>query len=218
MISVLVPSRNRPTLLRESLSSLGYGDFETLVYIDNDDPSRREYMEVPTTYTLVGKRHGYPGLQHYINELCKLATGDWLFLWNDDALMKTPDWWKKVHETDKPEVINFDANPLNNLFPLVSRQMYEAMEHFSLSPHNDSWVQDIANKLGIHTHVPGVEIYHRRMELNDKTKSETQAAYATTSPAYDGMWELRDKDAEKIMEVLWKLGFADLVNLVFRQH
>lgn len=202
MISVLVPSRNRPTLLRESLSSLGYGDFETLVYIDNDDPSRREYMEVPTTYTLVGKRHGYPGLQHYINELCKLATGDWLFLWNDDALMKTPDWWKKVHETDKPEVINFDANPLNNLFPLVSRQMYEAMEHFSLSPHNDSWVQDIANKLGIHTHVPGVEIYHRRMELNDKTKSETQAAYATTSPAYDGMWELRDKDAEKIMEVL----------------
>lgn len=202
MISVLVPSRNRPTLLRESLSSLGYGDFETLVYIDNDDPSRREYMEVPTTYTLVGKRHGYPGLQHYINELCKLATGDWLFLWNDDALMKTPDWWKKVHETDKPEVINFDANPLNNLFPLVSRQMYEAMEHFSLSPHNDSWVQDIANQVGIHTHVPGVEIYHRRMELNDKTKSETQAAYATTSPAYDGMWELRDKDAEKIMEVL----------------
>lgn len=202
MISVLVPSRNRPTLLRESLSSLGYGDFETLVYIDNDDPSRREYMEVPTTYTLVGKRHGYPGLQHYINELCKLASGDWLFLWNDDALMKTPDWWKKVPETDKPEVINFDANPLNNLFPLVSRQMYETLGHFSLSPHNDSWVQDIANKLGIHTHVPGVEVYHRRMELNDKTKFETQSAYATTSPAYDGMWELRDKDAEKIMEVL----------------
>ena len=202
MISVLVPSRNRPTLLRESLSSLGYGDFETLVYIDNDDPSRREYMEVPTTYTLVGKRYGYPGLQHYINELCKLATGDWLFLWNDDALMKTPDWWKKVPETDKPEVINFDANPLNNLFPLVSRQMYETLGHFSLSPHNDSWVQDIANQVGIHTHVPGVEIYHRRMELNDKTKFETQAAYATTSPAYDAMWELRDKDAKKIMEVL----------------
>lgn len=202
MISVLVPSRNRPTLLRESLSSLGYGDFETLVYIDNDDPSRREYMEVPTTYTLVGKRHGYPGLQHYINELCKLASGDWLFLWNDDALMKTPDWWKKVPETDKPEVINFDANPLNNLFPLVSRQMYETLGHFSLSPHNDSWVQDIANQVGIHTHVPGVEIYHRRMELNDKTKFETQAAYATTSPAYDAMWELRDKDAKKIMEVL----------------
>lgn len=202
MISVLVPSRNRPTILRESLSSLGYGDFETLVYIDNDDPSRREYMEVPTTYTLVGKRHGYPGLQHYINELCKLASGDWLFLWNDDALMKTPDWWKKVPETDKPEVINFDANPLNNLFPLVSRQMYETLGHFSLSPHNDSWVQDIANQVGIHTHVPGVEIYHRRMELNDKTKFETQAAYATTSPAYDAMWELRDKDAKKIMEVL----------------
>jgi len=159
-------------------------------------------MEVPTTYTLVGKRHGYPGLQHYINELCKLASGDWLFLWNDDALMKTPDWWKKVPETDKPEVINFDANPLNNLFPLVSRQMYETLGHFSLSPHNDSWVQDIANQVGIHTHVPGVEIYHRRMELNDKTKFETQAAYATTSPAYDGMWELRDKDAKKIMEVL----------------
>lgn len=202
MISVLVPSRGRPELLQESIDSLGVGDFEILAYVDNDDPCLSEYMKVPTTYTLVGKRHGYPGLNHYINDLCKIATGDWLFLWNDDALMKTPDWWKKVPETDKPEVINFDANPLNNLFPLVSRQVYETLGHFSLSPHNDSWVQDIANQVGIHTHVPGVEIYHRRMELNDKTKSETQAAYATTSPAYDAMWELRDKDAKKIMEVL----------------
>jgi len=202
MISVLIPSRGRPELLRESIDSLGVGDFEILVYVDRDDPYLTEYMQVPTTYTLVGKRHGYEGLQHYINDLCKIATGDWLFLWNDDAIMNTIGWWQKVHQPDRPEVINFDSNLINNLFPLVSRQMYEAMGHFSLSPHNDSWVQDIANKLGIHTHVPGVEVYHRRMELNDKTKFETQSAYATTSPAYDGMWELRDKDAEKIMEVL----------------
>lgn len=202
MISVLIPSRGRPELLRESIDSLGVGDFEILVYVDRDDPYLTEYMQVPTTYTLVGKRHGYEGLQHYINDLCKIATGDWLFLWNDDAIMNTPIWWKKVHQPDRPEVINFDSNLINNLFPLVSRQMYEAMGHFSLSPHNDSWVQDIANKLGIHTYVPGVYIYHRRMELDDQTKTESQAAYSTTSPAYEEMWQLRDEDAKKIMEVL----------------
>lgn len=202
MISVLVPSRGRPELLRASLESLGEGDFEILVHLDDDDPELSEYLSIPTTYTIIGKRYGYKGLHHYINTLCRVAYGDWLMLWNDDAVMDTPGWADKLHQPTKPEVINFDHQDDQNLFPLVSRQMYEAMGHFSLSTHNDSWVQDIANEVGIHTYIPGVRVIHLRDGLDDETKRESQSAYATTSPEYNTLASFRKQDANKIRRLL----------------
>lgn len=31
-------------------------------------------------------------MHHWVNDLCALAAGDWLFLFNDDARMRTNDW------------------------------------------------------------------------------------------------------------------------------
>jgi hypothetical protein len=204
-VSVLVPSRERADMLWSSVTSLGDGDYEVLVYVDNDDPQKPAYIlqANKNTSILFGPRHTYRNLHEYYNQLAKLARGDWLMLWNDDAEMLST-WMTKLPEATKPEVLNlYDENPLNNLFPLISRQMYEAMGHFSLSPHNDSWVQDIANTLGIHTHVPGVTIKHHREDIDDSTKRDTQAWYGETSPAHYAaeMQELMAKDIERIRRV-----------------
>ena len=95
MISVLVPSRQRPDLLARSIESLGDGDIEALVRVDEDDPRLEDYLALPDVEVVVGPHHGYAALQHYYNELAHRARGDWLFLWNDDCLMQGDDWRDK---------------------------------------------------------------------------------------------------------------------------
>lgn len=205
MISVLVPTRERSAMFYESIKSLG-DNVEILAYVDIDDPQLSGYLSIvqDNLTFVIGKRFTYHKLHEYYNKLARLASGDWLMLWNDDAEMMTPNWTEFLHAPISPEVINFDKNEQNNLFPIISRQMYQAMGHFSLSPHNDSWVQDIANILSIHTYIDGVNIQHHRDIIDDSTKRETQAAYETTSPLHysDELQRLMQIDIEKIKENL----------------
>lgn len=206
MVSVLLPSRNRALMCETSIRTLGSKDIEILIYVDYDDPELHKYSLLGNNFTtvIIGPRFTYKKLHEYYNLLAKISKGDWLMLWNDDAEMLTSNWTDKLPPTDKPVVINFDSNPLNNLFPIISRQMYEAMGHFSLSPHNDSWVQDIANDMGIHTYIPDVTVKHLRDIIDDDTKRETQSAYSETSPLHYGheLQELMQIDMQKIKEKL----------------
>lgn len=204
MISVLMPSRARPELAYTSLQSLGEG-IEPLVWVDDDDPELEAYkaLNVPV---IIRPRVGYPNMHGMINYLAKQAKGDWLLLWNDDALMHTPDWISKLPtSTHKPQVLNiYNSNPEVNLFPLINRAMYNTMGHYSLSAHCDSWVQDIGNVLGIHTYVPGIDVEHIRDRLNDETKQHSQGAYATTSPLHSGeeMQAAMQVDIDKLKGLL----------------
>jgi hypothetical protein len=205
-VSVLMPTRQRAEMARKSIESLGTG-VEVLLWIDDDDPQMDEYLklkEIKGTAADGGPRVGYQNMHLMVNKLAEQATGDWLLLWNDDALMHTPDWTAKLPTpTYKPEVLNiYNSNPEVNLFPLINRAMYEAMGHYSLSAHCDSWVQDIGNELGIHRFIEGVEVEHLRERINDETKNHSQGAYATTSPLHssDRMKELMQIDIAKIRE------------------
>lgn len=210
MISVLMPSRGRPELAKESLESLGEEDsqFEVLLYVDDDDMSVVKYQDLAGFNVKVFRKQrvGYKNFHVMINFLAEKAKGDALMLWNDDAFMMTSDWAPKLNKLDysKPVVYNFfdPMNKLNNLFPVISRPMYEAMGHFSLNTHCDSWVQDIANELKIHKPVGAINCMHRREYLSDRTKMETQETYKTSSPEYDTMTKERAEDALKIKELL----------------
>lgn len=204
-VSVLLPTRERAQMAKESIESLGGGDFEVLLYVDTDDPQLKAYKSLASdrVKVFVEPRLTYANFHRMVNFLAKKAKGDWLLLFNDDMRIDG-DW--KVPDADKPQVLNFwDPNNMrNNLAPIISRSMYETMGHFSLSTHCDSWVQDIANELGIHVPVPGVRVTHLRESLNDATKSHSQPVYATSSPEYDGleMMKLRMIDMEKLRENL----------------
>jgi hypothetical protein len=181
-------------------------NIEVLIWVDNDDPQWGDYKSLDAQI-FSQPRVGYPRMHEMVNFLATKAKGDWLLLWNDDALMHTSDWVSKLPTIthDYPQVLNiYNSNPEVNLFPLINRCMYDTMGHYSLSAHCDSWVQDIANQLDIHTFVPDIEVEHLRDKINDETKQHSQGAYATTSPLHSSarMIELLEEDIKKIKRIM----------------
>jgi hypothetical protein len=206
-ISVLVPSRERPAPLARSLRSLGEGEIEVLVRVDEDDPCLDGYEGLSTL--IVGPRHGYGRLQNYYNELAARATGDWLMIWNDDCIMQTPDWIETVRSYDgKLAVLNPNTNHNNwdidmNVFPILPRKMFELMGHISLSVHNDSWIEFVAREAGIMVRVP-ITIQHDRADLTGNNDDAVYAArqYKQERFLAEEMTQARSRDAEVIREYL----------------
>ena len=209
MISVLVPSRQRPEPLARSIESLGEGDFETLVRVDDDDPRLEDYLALPDVEVVVVPHHGYAALQHYYNELAHRARGDWLFLWNDDCLMQSDDWLDVVRSYDgKMAVLNPNTNHDNweidmNVFPIFPRRMFELMGHVSLNLHNDSWIEFVARDAGIMVRVP-IMILHDRADLTGRNDDETYARRTLAKEHFRSpeMARARERDTRVIAEYL----------------
>jgi hypothetical protein len=199
-VSVLMPSRGRPDLAKQSINSLGKGDFEVLIATDQDDETRNHLARYKTIS--FAQRHGYGQLQIYYNTLSEKAKGDWLMLWNDDAIMETEGWVDKIAQFDhtKPMVLNPWGPETDNLFPVISRKWYEIVGHFSMNTHADSWVQQIGERLNLQVHVPGIKITHQGENLNDTTHQEVREVVRETSAKYRGMERERIADANKIEE------------------
>lgn len=207
MISVLLPSRGRPESLAasvDSLRSLAHGskDIEVLVAADDDDPPTARAARHLGAQVVVSPRFGYDRLHIYVNTLARRARGEWLLLWNDDARMLTTGWDQRVTEC-APAVLwpAHNGSPYLNVFPMVHRSIVEALGHFSLSPHCDSWMQDVAEAVGIHRHID-VAVLHDRFDLtgahNDQTWREAQAGYRTADYHSEEMMALRQRDIDTL--------------------
>lgn len=211
MISLLVPSRARPELLKESIASLGDGDFEVLIRVDDDDPQLDGYAEFPNV--IIGPHHGYGALQNYYNELAAAARGDWLFLWNDDALMKTPDWIEIVRSFDQRMVVlNPNTNHDNweidmNVFPILPRKIFELLGHFSLNAHNDSWIEYVARDAGIMVRVP-IMIFHDRADLTGNNDDDVYNSRVMQKEHFrsEEMVQARARDVQVIRDHLERFG------------
>lgn len=196
-ISVLLPTRGRYEALRLSVGSLleraEAGGVEMLLAVDDDDLEtigKLRYNPIPGTRLFVGPRLGYRYLHEYVNFLCEQARGDWLFLWNDDALMKTTGWDRVIQGyQDRFVVVNPQRNHGNQqagvcIFPIVPRQWFEELGHFSLSNHNDSWVEVIARELQIREDAP-IFVTHDRADL---TGANCDATYREREMTTDDFW------------------------------
>lgn len=161
MIDVLLPTRDRPDMLVRSVESLfATADHPEQVRImaavDPDDrPSWAAALGLlnPSllNYVCVTERHGYEGLHHYYNELAARSDGDWLLVWNDDALMTTPGWDTQVTRLPPWILIGDLQSPHSPLccFPAVRRSAVQALGRFcSDNPHVDTFWQDIGYRTG----------------------------------------------------------------------
>ena len=211
MISVVLPSRERPELLEQSIASLGGGDFEVVIRVDDDDPRRDDYADLGRV--IVGPRHGYGALQHYYNELGAHARGDWLFLWNDDSFMQTPDWIDIVRSYDgQMVVLNPNTNHANweidmNVFPIFPRKIFELLGHFSLNAHNDSWIEYVARDAGIMERVP-IMIFHDRADLTGNNSDAVYAGRVMQKEHFrsEEMVRARERDVEVLRAYLDEHG------------
>lgn len=205
LVSVLLPSRGRPVPLAEAVASLrDLADqpdrLEVLVAADDDDPPTVRAAEEIGATVLVSPRHGYAGLHLYVNALARRASGTWLALWNDDARMLTRGWDQRVAEAPVGVLWPREAAyPDCNTFPIVHRSIVDALGHVSLNPHYDSWLQEIADELGIH-HRVDIEILHDRFDLtgghDDETWRESRSGYRSAEFHSPEMVDARRRDID----------------------
>lgn len=217
MISLLLPSRDRPDLLKRSVYTAyslaaDVSNVEVLIGNDPDDEATVEQArELHQRYEGVRAiqapaRYGYQRFNEYFNLLSRHATGDWLVLWNDDALMQSFHW--DVRMASYPpgvlSLITVNQRPFNT-FPAVHRTVYEAMGHYSLSIHCDSWVHDVGAEAGC-LHETDIEVVHDRADLtgnnNDHIYAETHNNYQTELYYSQEMADLRHADALKVAAAL----------------
>jgi glycosyltransferase involved in cell wall biosynthesis len=158
-VSVLLPTRGRTESVKSSIESLletaiEPENIEILFRLDDDDDTDPEELQALHTNVkiITGPRlKGYQSLDIFYNELCEIATGEWLFLWNDDAVMLSDCWDLFLLEECEnqllvqvgEEAMFSNHNPMEcftSPFPIMNKRYYEILGHFSLSYYNDTYV------------------------------------------------------------------------------
>ncbi len=190
-VSFLLPTRKRPEMLFNSISSLmdtATGPFEILLALDNDDPTVSEVdamLELNNwrdrVFMSKYERQTYRGFHNYINDLARKASGEWLHLWNDDCVMRKAGWHEAINEFNGRFVV---LNPLvdtmaeycrhNNqmLFPILPKKWVEITGRWSNNCACDTWVQDISRDLGTSVYLDSVVIGHLRHDVTGQNGDE----------------------------------------------
>lgn len=218
-VSVILPTRRRIEKLDASLKSLyehAEGEFELLIGADNDDMETVNFIveNYPDAKILLVKRMGYTALHRYVNKLSYMAEGNWLFLWNDDALIRTKGWDKKIGEESGfsvlcPRCNQYDYKPShNNLFPIVPKQWLELLGYFSLSPQNDSFVQHTSNRAGIAKDID-IEIEHRHYSVTGEAMDEVASEVVYEPEFHERYGAVMDENAQKIQKFIANKGVSD---------
>jgi len=222
-LSFLVPSRERANALKFSLDSLGLkrNNIEALVWVDDDDPQLKEYRKIfnknDHIKLFIKPRVGYLNFFVMMNFLAREASGNWLLLWNDDAYMDNPDWFrifedfvKKFKPATEPVVIDIWSQGVivNNLFPIVSRAYIDILGHFALTPNCDDWVRIVARGGNISHDLLGIKPKHHKYSgeniLKDKIYYEVERDRAEHKKVWNEKRRLfppqLDEDIKKILK------------------
>ena len=214
-ISFLVPTRNRYSELRNSINSIRANcsrniNFEILLAIDTDDEYmiskiREIYTNHKTPYCdikiLIMERQYYQNLQNYYNKLCAISKGKLLWLWNDDAKIISQNWDTIIHEEYNnedfitfmcPEMKDDKELTLWGGFPIFTKSIYNLLGHISQSPHNDGYLQKLAEGCGI-VKLSKVTLLHK--QLSSPESMEAVRLHQTVEKLNSkGMADLLNKD------------------------
>ena len=185
-VSVIVPSRGRPEHLVSSISSLvQLSDrpelLEILVGLDLDDSDSKGLAE-SLQFEFSGinvrceyfTRLGYDRLEEYWNELGLRSSGDWVLMWNDDAVMESHSWDTYLRKSSASSVMvvfpRVANEKLQTLFPVVSRSWLALFGRIAAWNHADSYIWRLVGPFGLWKRESRIVIRHNR--LPDLTTSE----------------------------------------------
>lgn len=219
LVSMIITSRGRPKWLCEAVDSL-YSltkDKSLVEYVFKVDTDDQETIDVISKFskfltcrTLISPRgKGYLELHDSVNDLSAIARGDWLFLFNDDAIMKTEDWDQLLLEVDpwnnvprwagSNDVCLIGTNVIEREisweFPILRRKVYEILGHFSKSYSNDSYIYWVMTELNVAFVMSAIKISHFINTIDDLTKREGKLT------ADKDMLTLNDPELQKVYEI-----------------
>lgn len=202
LVSILFPTRGRPEGLCKAVDSLwslcrDKSLMEIIYWADDDDQPTvdllRRLHSVPDLHIwgfVCPRGRGYHDMHHWVNEMAQKARGDWLIIWNDDAVMRTQDW-DQVLLGCSPDSFNWHgaedviclvAKTINHPgaagFFFLRRKVVEILGQFSRIPHNDTWVTTLMRSVDSLYNVDAILIEHNS-ESKDATWNEGIEARST---------------------------------------
>lgn len=177
MISVLVPTRNRPDSVERLLDSAfetAKTEIEFIFYVDRDDPRK---LEVENAIGAGGGKILNGGDERIVlsqmwNRCAAVASHDVMMHCGDDIVFRSDGWDERVLETFEqfPDRIVFvhgrdgyqDANLGTHGF--LHRRWVDAVGYFVppyfSSDYNDLWLTEVAHELGRRVYLRDVYTEH----------------------------------------------------------
>ena len=234
-IAILLPTRGRTEALTRSLIGLlekatDLDSIQVLLGLDTDDTVGIQHFQeelqpklddMGVDYTAMSfEPMGYSQLHDYVNTLARASSADWMFFWNDDAIMKTQGWdtyiRAKTGEFKLLSVITHNEHPYS-IFPIIPRAWFEILGHISKHSLNDAWVSCIAYALDIFERLP-IYCDHERHDLtgtnNDATYQKRIVLEGDKSNPldfnYPSVVELRMQDAATLAQWLQDVKNQDM--------
>lgn len=231
LVSVLLPSRGRIKELGDTLASFKehtrvLDRVEFLIKFDSDDVA--SIAGIPTLpkglrykFLISDRGQGYADLHLFVNDLANMAKGNWLFLFNDDALIESDGWDDLVADVEprliRPEFKGTreicvlkcrDGESKMNLFPIVNRKIVKILGHFAGAAHCDSYIEKVIEMLHCQIYLADLRVRHLRGTVQDETYMESNAAYSWTRPVFksDAVRAAIAEDAEKLRSWLDRRG------------
>lgn len=195
-IAMLLPTRGRTTALDRSVMTLfdcatDKDQIQILFGFDNDDTVGLTHFAEKLQpwldknniqYTaLTTAPQGYSKINRYYNMLASKASADWLFLWNDDAVMETPEWDQKIiRHTGEFKLLKAHTHNEHpySVFPIWPKEWHDLVGYASRHQMIDAELSQIAYMLDI---IEKIHVYitHDRFDLTgnnfDKTHSDRTA-------------------------------------------
>ncbi len=231
IISILLPSRGRREVLKESILTLienasNPKRLELLLGLDADDEGVQEYIKDNIAPIL--KEHqvecranifeplGYENLHTYVNTLASNANGKWLMFWNDDGLMKTKNWDNVITEYDGQFKLlapkdNHEGHPYA-IFPIVPIDWFRLMDHLSLNAQNDAWLSHIAYMLDIFERID-IEFIHDRADITGNNDDDTfkNRKYMEGNPSDPNDFGHPDMQQQRVRSAYKIAWFLDII-------
>jgi hypothetical protein len=212
LISILIPTRNRFDSLLKAIGSIlkttkHLEKIEIILRFDSDDiNSLSRTSELPTDKIdiniMIGPRYKYIELHKYVNEMCEKTTGEFIAWFNDDCVIET-EGWDEIIEKYIGKIVCFYPNNKEtgggNIFPIISRKIYEILGHFSLSQQVDSWQAVVGKSAGIEVKIDDVIFIHNRKQdyVSDENR---EAVLKQAAKVWKNTRSLRVQDVKKIKE------------------
>lgn len=230
-ISILLPTRGRTDALDRSIMSLinlasSPKNLQFVIAFDNDDKASSTHFvdSIASKINDAGAKYtclefapmGYIRLNEYVNKCAKVATGDWLMFWNDDAFMESAGWDKEiVKHTGKFCCLRMPTHQEHPyaIFPIVPKQWYELFGYLSAHQISDAWISQISYMLDIVKNIK-VKVVHDRHDLtgnnhDDTFKNRPMLEGNHNDPRdfnHDSWRKKRINDAMKINNYLTSIG------------
>ena len=219
-IAMLCPSRGRPEMamrLIESVCKCRTVNSPVCLGLDSDDDLSDYLTNVPPVMKTISRE---PTISLLWTHMAFSVDADLYRMTNDDEVCITPGWDKRVLEVANEYPDGIFALYVNDgfkgeshcAFPIVSRKWVETLGYFAPPyfefGYNDTWIMDLAKRVGRLRYIPEVTIEHRHF-----TAPNGYPRDATTEMNRQGQGK-RDKERYDILEPIRALDAAKLQHVI----